>query len=524
MNFYKRIISLFLIFAICISSMVTVASAADERTVPPGFTPADFATAASYGAAIDTSLGYLLGVDGYLGTLREAMTSGSCDGCPVNPDGRHNFMPVEILSASWAAALRGSDAVVCRYCGITYNEFYSQMYNSYLDDLKSDLGSTVLANGMIRIPYPSYSGSATQLTSIYRVVDMPTNPLGRYSSVYMQFVSQKSDGTISTSYSFAWTGNEKQLSLPYDAYVTGGYTTWGNANVVLNSGLELLSNQLIYAGNKFGMCTNGGAAYLNATVPSKVTFCDFGAMLYVDVLPVSGLSSVTGQDISINSRPTTIIGDYGIIGDDGTIIHVEGNVIVDESTNTVYNPVTNTTNNYNEYEFDYSDRSYNLTLEDGSTLRVVYGDENITIEEGDTVYNIYYLIPNTPGGDSGDDPGTGDVPGGGDWSWWKKAWQEFTDKLFGILGNGSTVNPDNVPSVPGDEESGDEGYTIIDLFVVLKDGTWAFITGIVGTAYDGFTSFVESVISAGSFFTFYDEESDEGILFIPLENGETIWD
>ena len=70
----------------------------------------------------------------------------------------------------------------------------------------------------------------------------------------------------------------------------------------------------------------------------------------------------------------------------------------------------------------------------------------------------------------------------------------------------------------------EKGYSIIDLFVVLKDGTWSFITGIVSTAYDGFNGFVESVSSAGNFFEFYDDESEESIFFIPLEEGETIWD
>lgn len=118
----------------------------------------------------------------------------------------------------------------------------------------------------------------------------------------------------------------------------------------------------------------------------------------------------------------------------------------------------------------------------------------------------------------------------GFWAWWQKSWNAFTEKLFATLGSGvtgsggATLNPDTAPAVPDDETTGEKGYTIIDLFVVLKDGTWSFITGIVSTAYDGFNGFVESVSSAGSFFEFYDDESEESIFFIPLEEGETIWD
>ena len=106
-----------------------------------------------------------------------------------------------------------------------------------------------------------------------------------------------------------------------------------------------------------------------------------------------------------SSRVGSITGDYGIIGDNGSIIKVDGNMIVDESSSTVYNPVTNTTLNYTDYAYDYSDRSYNLTLEDGSTMKVTYGDENVTINEGDTVYNIYYIVPEADQEDDGSGSG-----------------------------------------------------------------------------------------------------------------------
>ena len=111
------------------------------------------------------------------------------------------------------------------------------------------------------------------------------------------------------------------------------------------------------------------------------------------------------------------------------IVKVDGNIIVDESTSTVYNPVTNTTNNYTSWVYDYSDRSYNLTLESGDTMTVTYGDEYVTINEGDTVYNVYYLIPSEDPGGSG---GSGDT-GDSDSSWLQGAWSQMMDKLDQIL-------------------------------------------------------------------------------------------
>lgn len=74
--------------------------------------------------------------------------------------------------------------------------------------------------------------------------------------------------------------------------------------------------------------------------------------------------------------------------------------IVNETNNTFYNPATGTTVPIANWSYDYSDRSYKVTLESGDTATITYGDENITISqitttEGDTItnnYTIYYLV------------------------------------------------------------------------------------------------------------------------------------
>ena len=97
---------------------------------------------------------------------------------------------------------------------------------------------------------------------------------------------------------------------------------------------------------------------------------------------------------NINTRPTSITGgNYGIVGDNGQITKVEDNsTIINETNNTYYNPATGQTVPITGWSYDYSDRSYKVTLESGDTVTVTYGDENITIQEGDTIYNVYYLI------------------------------------------------------------------------------------------------------------------------------------
>lgn len=131
------------------------------------------------------------------------------------------------------------------------------------------------------------------------------------------------------------------------------------------------------------------------------TYCTFKFTLPVyEFLPDTVIDKDTTYNI--NTRPTSITGgNYGIVGDNGQITKVEDNsTIINETTNTFYNPATGTTVPIVNWSYDYSDRSYKVTLESGDTATITYGDENITISqitttEGDTItnnYTIYYLV------------------------------------------------------------------------------------------------------------------------------------
>ncbi len=115
---------------------------------------------------------------------------------------------------------------------------------------------------------------------------------------------------------------------------------------------------------------------------------------FTPVLQVVPVSAPSGDIYNTTTRPTSISGgNYGIVGDNGQITRVEDNsTIINETNNTYYNPAMGTTVPITNWSYDYSDRSYKVTLESGDTVNVTYGDENITIQEGDTIYNVYYLI------------------------------------------------------------------------------------------------------------------------------------
>lgn len=108
------------------------------------------------------------------------------------------------------------------------------------------------------------------------------------------------------------------------------------------------------------------------------------AKIYLPIYSVTpDVSALVGHDYSVDTRPSAII-------------TVNDTTIINEDNSTFYNPVTEETYDMREWSYDYSDRSYHVTTNEGDTVTVTYGDENITINQGDTVYNVNYTIPETP--------------------------------------------------------------------------------------------------------------------------------
>ena len=69
------------------------------------------------------------------------------------------------------------------------------------------------------------------------------------------------------------------------------------------------------------------------------------------------------------------------------------------------------------------------------TAVVTYGDEYVIINEGDTVYNVYYLVSGSDSENPGPGPGPGDSSSGGSeggGSIWKKL-GELIGTLFGTI-------------------------------------------------------------------------------------------
>ena len=94
----------------------------------------------------------------------------------------------------------------------------------------------------------------------------------------------------------------------------------------------------------------------------------------------------------------------------GEVTKIDTQTIVNETNNTYYSPATGEQQSFTEWSYDYGDRTYNLTTESGDTVTVTYGDENVTVYEGDTTTNIYYIIESSSGENGGGEEDTPSTP------------------------------------------------------------------------------------------------------------------
>ena len=199
-----------------------------------------------------------------------------------------------------------------------------------------------------------------------------------------------------------WSFSYSSFEAPIDGIYTLLSSPSFSARYVDSAGSHTYSSS--YGEASYGFQPSGHlfevrSGYPSSPLPvdtlSRITF--YSATFYSPVFKVVPYDSIVDDvnaTYNINSRPTSISGgNYGIVGDNGQIIRVEDNsTIINETNNTFYNPATGTAAPIVNWSYDYSDRSYKVTLESGDTATITYGDENITIQEGDTIYNVYYLV------------------------------------------------------------------------------------------------------------------------------------
>ena len=284
-----------------------------------------------------------------------------------------------------------------------------------------------------------------------------------------------------------------------------------------------------YRAESSGVYHNSGESFFASSSLEAVgsnRYKIFSAQCYPPVYEITPYDSLIGEintTYNINSRPTSITGDYGIIGDNGQIIKVEGDKIVNETNNNYYNPATGETHTMSDWSYNYEDRSYTVTTETGDTITITYGDENVTIVEGDTIYNVYYLVD----GSGSENPGP-DVPPTCDHTWTETSRTDPTCSTPGFVTSTcskcSQTKTDPIPATGHswvvdrtvqttyDEEGNllQQGYTIYSCSVCgeqYKDmeGTgppgseeeksiWEKLGDLIGSGFGGIIEIIEAIL------------------------------
>lgn len=284
--------------------------------------------------------------------------------------GSHSFVPRR-------TQVNGQIGVyyVCEYCGRAAGEVLEDAYDEYVETLP---GKTVNSDGSFVWVVPVDAFPAT--VSFY-VSD--TEPFGglRLDGTRLQ-TSAYGDNVVA----YAVPGSQIVLSATHNGRSLSCRFYDLSFVVPFDATYELLSGGFLAPPCRFAASgTSFNLGKSNAGTPLNLAW----PVLRVTPLEVpsgfSGEARVSGGNVSESGTAS-----YGYV-QDGQLYQSTVGTIYNETTNIYQNPVTGETGTVTNWTYDYSDRSYTLTTDEGDTVTVTYGDTNVTINEGGTTYNVYYL-------------------------------------------------------------------------------------------------------------------------------------
>lgn len=273
----------------------------------------------------------------------------------------------------------GYYACVCKYCGKTYKAYKKDIPGGY-GDYYTD------------IVEPTIGGPAISSDGYYIIVSGPETLLSSDALHYGTYspgppVTYRFGG-CGSSQIFLWGSG----GIVFETTVPG-YYTWSPLNLSTSNVKIFQSANLSRAYWPVGtnMCSPSFSVKLiDKSLTGIVSFIP-AWLVEPDAYDPNDYTAPIGGS---GSRPGSIVGLYGDVN--GEAFSNNSATIVNEKNKTLYNPVTNTNVTYDNWSYDYSSRTYTLTktAEDNTvtTTTVNYGDEVITITEGDTVYNVYYMV------------------------------------------------------------------------------------------------------------------------------------
>ena len=405
MCFGKKIISFLLSFAIIVSLLLVPASAVSDEYTSTGTFWTHVAN-----SWMSTTLG-----DNIIGAVNN-------DVCANSPDNLHHGS-----LNTYKPGSDGAFAATCKDCSKTFKVYDADLeaaYRNYTDGMKGSMGSTTVGkDGWFHPTYMSGTGVqgwknySETVTPTYIEVSFDAKTTGGNCNLYGTFIAPATgkyrfehsctyvtEGISgSTSY---YTGTEWEAKTDPNLNVTGSKADGYTADLTAGVRYYVCSSICFYA-------NSSSAAY------TRVRF----------TCPIKFLYSTDGTTVNntynIDSRPTTFNAPIGYYNDGGTM-NVTNTTLFDESTSTYTNIVSGDTYNITNWNYDYSDRSYHCTTEEGDTVTITYGDDAIVVHDGGNVYQYQYMMPSNNPGSGGGSGGGGSDSGGGS--------SGIGDGIAGLLG------------------------------------------------------------------------------------------
>ncbi len=356
--------------------------------------------------------------------------------CPNSEDGYHHASSYRRPEASWGGPT-GYYKCICDLCGAEFTAYEKDLQQSYEAQVEELPAQSITAAGKLiwQTTWDDYyfSASDTCTTISFTIGNSATSVSRDSLSSGLKFgttsvlVSVVSPTTLFLSWGNGYCSRGIALASNYLKAPVSGYYCIDNGFLIysmeyLDSDTEVIKSHTLSTNSSYrplSKCYVSAGDWISIRtvqppyLPASGNYTNFHReylYAYSISIELDTFGPISGTTYNINSRPTSITGDYGIIGDNGQIIKVEGDKIVNETNNTIYNPATGETHTMSDWSYNYEDRSYTVTTETGDTITITYGDENVTIKEGDTIYNVYYLV------DGSGEPGP-DVPGGCNHIW-----------------------------------------------------------------------------------------------------------
>lgn len=379
MRLSKRIISLFVAFATIISLFCVPAHAAsDDENI-------------SFWTWLDNS--------------RHANTNYFAhffddDICAHSPDvnGHHKFVQQHTQVNG-----KVGDFYICEYCGREAGEVAEAAYQ---EEVRSMPYQGITSDGGF-IWQPTFNDlSSSYPISVFRngyskFTDFPKNSLlnGDYDTYndYCFDCDCKGDNSGSSGFCLVL-----YIIVPFD-----GYYSIMNSSPLYNGYLFNSSNYgspHLYSfyydiSDSSELKIKGNSINVDFEDWNVSTWYGFRGRIYLPLFRVTPDTAPSGM--TADSRPVSISAPLIYTDNSGQTKTTE-TTIINETDKSVYNPVTGDTTTYDSWDYDYSTRTYTFKLagDSSETTTVTYGDENLTIVEGSTTYNINYYMDPSGGGDT----------------------------------------------------------------------------------------------------------------------------